>query len=204
MKLKFFIWILVILVLTSFSYAASCTEGVCCDTSINQTLPAQQLNSFYECEKYSGNLTNVTILCNGTSPDIVKTETVILTCNSTQYCDSSLGGCIDQSQTFPGPWGWEYLSGDEFNIFKASIEPLRESGVNELGLYFTWGFLPLLLGIISGIRFKKPIPTGLLVLLSTFMLIGFDILPSSFSMNVIYLTITLVITTAITGAFGNR
>lgn len=202
MKLKNLIWILVLLTILPGVFAATCYEGTCCEAPL--VLPAQTLVTTYECDSHTGDLVERVVSCNGLSPDSITTTTTYLDCNETQYCDADAIACVEGAESFPDPWGYEHIEGENMNLFKASVEPWKQGGVNGIALYFSWGFLPLLLGVMAGIRFRKVLPTAFLILLSTVFLIAFDLLPGTVGGTTIYFGIVLTITITIAGFVGNR
>ena len=177
-------------------------ESPCCENFLVSAYKVVNVSIF--CSEHSNDVYQSTHFCDGVSPDVRYFNSKLVECGDEERCDADSASCVLAAPAFPDPWGYDKIESNETNLFAASVEPFRQSAVNGIALFLTWGIIPLLIGLWAGIRFRNGIAVAFSTLLSVGFLIGFDLLPQGFASKSIYLLVVAAITIALMNVFNNR
>lgn len=85
------------------------------------------------------------------------------------------------AEPFPEPWGLEYITGNNTNIFKASIEALKQSGSDQIVSSVAFGMLPLTLFAVVYLRTQSVGPALMISMLALLGLYLFGLVSPGFS-----------------------
>lgn len=95
------------------------------------------------------------------------------------------------AEPFPDPWGFSYITGNNTNIFKASIEAWKLAGTDQIILDLVIGALPITLMIIVYIRTQKIGPSLFASMFSVLILYMFDLMSKRFAAIIFLIEVLL-------------